>query len=160
MHVEALFDGAVTTDWILAPSVAQAYLPAAYREAFVKLGGDVPPETVRPLLDETLDAYPAVSLLDRDALAAETAEANDSTLGIITALFSQSLVVGVLGVVNTLTLAIVERVREIGLLRAVGATRGQVRAMIRWEATVISALGAVMGAALGLVLAWMAVNGR
>lgn len=158
VRVAALFDGAVTTDWILAPQTAQDHLPAAYREAFVKLADDADPDAVRPLLATALDEHPAVSLLSREQLAAETAEANDSTLGIITALFSLSLVVGVLGVVNTLTLAIVERIRELGLLRAVGATRRQVRAMIRWEAVLTSALGAVMGATLGLALAWIAAQ--
>jgi putative ABC transport system permease protein len=66
-------------------------------------------------------------------------------------------VIGGLGVVNTLTLVIHERVREIGLLRAIGATRGQVRSVIRWEAVLTTSLGALLGAGLGLLGAWVAV---
>ncbi|HYU84680.1 MAG TPA: FtsX-like permease family protein, partial [Kribbellaceae bacterium] len=57
-----------------------------------------------------------------------------------------------LGIVNTLVLSVFERTRELGLLRAVGMTRGQVRAMVRWESVVISLIGAVTGAGLGIGL--------
>ena len=57
-----------------------------------------------------------------------------------------------LGIVNTLALSVFERNRELGMLRAVGMTRNQVRAMVRWEAAVISLIGAVTGAALGIGL--------
>ena len=64
----------------------------------------------------------------------------------------------ILGVVNTLTLAVAERIRELALVRAVGATRAQVRAMLRWEAVLTSGLGAVTGVTLGLALAWIAAK--
>jgi putative ABC transport system permease protein len=60
--------------------------------------------------------------------------------------------------VNTLGLSIFERIRELGLLRAVGATRRQLRAMIRWEAVIIAVLGAVLGLAVGLFFAWTMVQ--
>jgi putative ABC transport system permease protein len=157
-QVAALFDGAVTTDWIVAPQLADGHLPAAYREAFVRLVGGPDRETTRDTLAATLAQYPAAALLSRDEQAAEVTDANDSTLGILTALFSLSLVVAVLGVVNTLTLAVAERVRELALVRAVGATRAQVRAMVRWEAVLTSGLGAVTGVTLGLTLAWIAAK--
>ena len=58
--------------------------------------------------------------------------------------------IALLGIVNTLALSVFERTRELGLLRAVGMTRNQVRAMVRWESVVISLIGAVSGAALGI----------
>ena len=58
--------------------------------------------------------------------------------------------IALLGIVNTLALSVFERTRELGLLRAVGMTRGQVRAMVRWESAVISLIGALSGAALGI----------
>ena len=60
------------------------------------------------------------------------------------------MLIALLGIVNTLALSVFERTRELGLLRAVGMTRGQVRAMVRWESAVISLIGAVSGAALGI----------
>ena len=60
--------------------------------------------------------------------------------------------IALLGIVNTLALSVFERTRELGLLRAVGMTRGQVRAMVRWESVVISLIGAITGAVLGIGL--------
>ena len=60
------------------------------------------------------------------------------------------MLIALLGIVNTLALSVFERTRELGLLRAVGMTRGQVRAMVRWESAVISLIGAVSGAVLGI----------
>ncbi len=63
-----------------------------------------------------------------------------------------SVIVAALGIVNTLALAVTERTREIGLLRAVGMQRRQLRRMIRYEAVVVSLFGAVLGVAAGIVL--------
>jgi putative ABC transport system permease protein len=68
----------------------------------------------------------------------------------VTVMLLLAVVVALLGIVNTLALSVFERTRELGLLRAVGMTRGQVRAMVRWESVVISMIGALSGAALGL----------
>ncbi|HEX6232831.1 MAG TPA: ABC transporter permease [Jiangellaceae bacterium] len=158
VRVEALFDGAVTTDWIVAPQLADGHMGASYREAFVRLADGAEQEAVRAALSEAVEPYPAATLLSRDEQAAEVTDANQGTLGILTALFSLSLAVAILGVVNTLTLAVAQRTRELALVRAVGATRGQVRAMVRWEAALTSGIGAVMGVTLGLALAWIATN--
>ena len=61
-----------------------------------------------------------------------------------------AVLIALLGIVNTLALSVYERTRELGLLRAVGMTRGQVRAMVRWESVVISFIGAIAGAGLGI----------
>jgi putative ABC transport system permease protein len=63
-----------------------------------------------------------------------------------------AVLIALLGIVNTLVLSVFERTRELGLLRAVGMTRQQVRAMVRWESVVISLIGALAGAALGIGL--------
>lgn len=156
LRIAATFDGAITTDWIVAPGTVEPFLDAGDRQAFVRLADGVAVDAVRGPLAEALEAYPAAVLLDRGQQQAEIADANSGALGILTALFSLSLVVAVLGVANTLTLAVVERVREVGLLRAVGTTRGQIRAMITWEAALTSVVGATVGTALGLWLAWVA----
>ena len=65
-----------------------------------------------------------------------------------------AIVIALMGIANTLSLSIYERVRELGLLRAVGADRAQVRSMIRWESVVIAVFGTIGGIALGLFLGW------
>jgi putative ABC transport system permease protein len=71
-------------------------------------------------------------------------------LTFVTVMLLLAVLIALLGIVNTLALSVYERTRELGLLRAVGMTRGQVRSMVRWESVVISLIGAVSGAALGI----------
>jgi putative ABC transport system permease protein len=82
----------------------------------------------------------------------------DQLLGLITALTGLSVIIAVLGIINTLALSVFERTREIGLLRAVGMTRRQTRTMIRWESVVISIIGAVLGLGLGIAFGWIIVR--
>lgn len=97
--------------------------------------------------------YPAVEVLTKEGwIDNQTAQVNQ-LLGLVYALLALSVVVALFGIVNTLTLSIQERVRELGLLRAVGATRGQVRRMVLLEAVITALLGALLGAVLGFVLA-------
>jgi putative ABC transport system permease protein len=156
LEIAATFKGEITSDWIVAPETVEPHLSSGDRQAFIKLADGADINAVRGPLEEVLAEHPAAVLLDRGQQQAEIADANSDALGILTALFSLSLVVGVLGVANTLLLAVIERVREVGLLRAVGATRGQIRAMLTWEAAMTSVAGALVGAAVGLGVAWVA----
>jgi putative ABC transport system permease protein len=79
-------------------------------------------------------------------------------LTIIYALLALAIVIALMGIANTLSLSIHERTRELGLLRAVGQTRRQVRAMVRGESVVIATFGAVGGIALGVFLGWALVR--
>jgi putative ABC transport system permease protein len=69
-----------------------------------------------------------------------------------------SIVIAAIGIANTLSLSVHERVRELGLLRAVGMGRRQLRSMVRWEAVLISVLGAAVGLVLGTGLSWAVVT--
>jgi putative ABC transport system permease protein len=68
------------------------------------------------------------------------------------------VVIAVIGIINTLALSVFERTRELGLLRAVGMGRRQVRRMIRWESIIIAVLGAVLGLGVGAFFGWAAVS--
>jgi putative ABC transport system permease protein len=97
--------------------------------------------------------YPAAEVLTRgDWITDQTGQVNQ-LLGLVYGLLGLSVLVALFGIVNTLTLSIQERIRELGLLRAVGATRAQVRRMVLLEAVITALLGALLGAALGFVLA-------
>ena len=72
-------------------------------------------------------------------------------------LLALSVVVSLFGIVNTLVLTVFERTRELGMLRAIGMTRRQVRRMIRYESVITALIGAVLGIALGIVLAGLLV---
>jgi putative ABC transport system permease protein len=83
----------------------------------------------------------------------EQAKQVDSLLGLVYALLSLSVIVALLGIVNTLALSVFERTRELGMLRAVGMSRRQVRRMIRGESVITALIGAVLGLVLGGLLA-------
>jgi len=102
-------------------------------------------------IDAVLADLPTVSVKDQDEFAQEQRAPIDQLLGIIYALLGLAVIIAVLGIVNTLALSVIERTREVGLLRAVGMSRRQLRSMIRLESVAISLLGAVLGIGLGLI---------
>jgi putative ABC transport system permease protein len=109
------------------------------------------PAAVERTLTEALTEYPNVTISDPAQLTADAQASVDQMLGLVTALLLLAVVVAVLGIVNTLVLSVVERTRELGLLRAVGATRSQIRTLVRRESVLMSLLGALTGIALGTV---------
>ncbi|MGY1745926.1 ABC transporter permease [Blastococcus sp. SYSU D00695] len=119
------------------------------RFLFVDLADGVAPSDVRPAMEEALTAYPIVDLKDRGEFSDEQKGQVDQLLLLINAMLVLSVIIAALGIVNTLAMSVIERTREIGLLRAVGLGRGQLRRMVRLEAVVISVYGAVLGIVLG-----------
>jgi putative ABC transport system permease protein len=92
-----------------------------------------------------------VQLQDQTEYKAQVRGQINQLLSLIYALLALAVFIAVLGIINTLVLSVVERTREIGLLRAVGTTRRQLRRMIRVESVVIAVFGALLGVVLGLV---------
>ncbi|WP_395298653.1 ABC transporter permease [Kitasatospora hibisci] len=103
-------------------------------------------------LEESLKDYPQLTVRDQAGYKELVQDQVNTLLYMIYGLLALAIVVAVLGVVNTLALSVVERTREIGLLRAIGLSRRQLRRMIRLESVVIALFGAVLGTGLGL--AW------
>ncbi|MFG3049563.1 ABC transporter permease [Kitasatospora sp. NPDC048239] len=95
---------------------------------------------------------------DRDEYAESAAGGVDMMLSVVYALLALAVLIALLGIANTLTLAVHERTRELGLLRAVGQTRAQLRGMVRWESVLVAAFGTVGGLGLGAFLGWALVR--
>ncbi len=112
------------------------------------------PESVRscPL------GYPTAKVQDNAAYKADQQKNLNQLLGLVYGLLFFAVIIAFIGVVNTLALSIYERTREIGLLRAVGMSRRQVRSSIRWEAILIAMLGTLLGIAIGFFFAWAVVR--
>jgi putative ABC transport system permease protein len=125
--------------------------PALDNYVYVNLADDADTASVRSALEETVAAYPVVSLKDQTEFADEQKAQIDQLLLLINALLVLSVLIAVLGIVNTLALSVIERTREIGLLRAVGMGRAQLRRMVRLESVIISLYGATTGLVLGTV---------
>jgi putative ABC transport system permease protein len=105
---------------------------------------------LRRQISAVIKDNPTVTLKDQHQFADEQAKQINQFLYIIYALLGLAIIIAVLGIVNTLALSVIERTREVGLLRAVGLSRRQLRRMIRLESVSISLLGAVLGMAMGI----------
>ncbi|MFF3491921.1 ABC transporter permease [Streptomyces sp. NPDC002795] len=109
-------------------------------------------------VEKVAAAYGNPDVQTRDAYAQSSASGIDMMLTLVYALLALAVVIALLGIANTLTLAVHERTRELGLLRAVGQTRGQLRAMVRWESVLVAAFGTAGGLVLGGFLGWVLVK--
>jgi putative ABC transport system permease protein len=107
-------------------------------------------DVLRGGIEAVLEPYPNAQLDDAASFTEAQAQTVDQLLAIVTMLLALAVIIALLGIVNTLALSVFERTRELGLLRAVGMTRRQVRAVVRWEAVIVAVLGALLGAVLGL----------
>jgi putative ABC transport system permease protein len=111
----------------------------------------IDPEQAKTTIEDALADYPNVTVNDPEDITRKAQDSVNQLLGIVTALLLLAVLVAILGIVNTLVLSVVERTRELGLLRAVGATRRQLRTVVRRESVLMSLLGASTGIALGTV---------
>jgi len=121
--------------------------------ATVQPGRD--PVAVKDAVARSLMSYPAAEVSTNAEYRDEISSRIDSILYLLYALLAMSVVISLFGMVNTLVLSITERTREIGMLRAIGMTRSQLRRMVRYESVITAAIGGVIGVVLGVVLAWV-----
>jgi len=120
--------------------------------SFLKMeGGDT--EANQAALDAALADFPNAKAATREKFIDDQISGLSSVLNILYVLLALSIVVSLFGIVNTLVLTVFERTREIGMLRAIGMTRRQVRRMIRHESVITALIGAAIGIVLGIVLA-------
>jgi putative ABC transport system permease protein len=104
-------------------------------------------------LDRSLKGFPNAKVQTISQFKTNQAGGLDAVLNVLYVLLALSVVVSLFGIVNTLVLTVFERTRELGMLRAVGMTRRQVRRMIRYESVITALIGAAIGISLGIVLA-------
>lgn len=104
-----------------------------------------------PDIEAVTDENPLLQVLDQTQIKEQNSQQIDNLLYLIYGMLGLSIIIAALGVVNTMALSVLERTREIGLLRAVGASRRQVRRMIRWEAVLVAFTGALVGVLIGLI---------
>lgn len=120
------------------------------RTLLIKMKPGSDPSQVLRELERVGNANPLVQVLDQTAVKEQNSAALDQLLFLVYAMLALSIVIAALGVLNTLALSVIERTREIGMLRAIGATRRQIRRIIRWEAVAVALLGGVLGIVVGV----------
>jgi len=155
LRITGLFHTAVTrSNWLLSHEVFEAHFPPDVQlDGFggIALAPGVSQKQGGDAIAAVTAAYPDVEVQDRAQFQKQQQDQIDRTAVIVNVLLLFSLFIAMLGIVITMMLAVFERTRELGLLRAVGQLRRQTRTMIRVESTVVSLFGAVLGIALGLV---------
>jgi putative ABC transport system permease protein len=158
--VKAIYkDNTLNGDYLLGlTDYERFYADQADSQILVKAAPGVSPADSRAAIDRVMADFPNVTVRDQAEFRAEQARQIDQIINLFYSLLGLAIVIALFGIVNTLGLSIFERIRELGLLRAVGATRRQLRAMIRWEAVIIAVLGAVLGLAIGVFFGWTIVR--
>jgi putative ABC transport system permease protein len=119
---------------------------------FLNIAGGVTDANTQKL-DQALANFPNAKVQNRDEFKNNRAAGINSILNVLYVLLALSVIVSLFGIVNTLVLTVFERTRELGMLRAIGMTRTQIRWMIRYESVITALIGAVIGMVLGIVLA-------
>jgi putative ABC transport system permease protein len=126
--------------------------------ALVKARPGVSPDASRAAIDRVVADYPIVEVKDQAEYKQQQASQINQLLALFYILLALAIVIAFIGIINTLALSVMERVRELGLLRAIGATKRQLRSMIRWEAVIIAVFGALLGLGVGAFFGWIIVR--
>lgn len=112
----------------------------------------------RAVIDAEVASVPGATVRDQAEFREQQEAQIDQLLGLMVALLALAIIIALIGIANTLVLAVFERTREIGLLRAVGMDRPQTRRMVLWEAAFVAVFGGILGVAVGTFLGWALVT--
>jgi putative ABC transport system permease protein len=140
------------------PAYQANYASQLDSKVLVKQAHGISTATAVAAVKRVAQAYPGVKVLDRAQYKSEQTKPFDRLLALVYALLGLAIIIALLGITNTLALSITERVRELGLLRAVGMTRSQLRSAIRWESVIIALQGTALGIVIGVFFGWALVR--
>jgi putative ABC transport system permease protein len=141
-------------NYLIDLATFEEHYPASQLDQFVfaKVGEGASAGEAEAAMEAVLEDYPQAQLEDREEFAQSQEEQLTGVLAAINGLLALALIIALLGIANTLALSVLERTREIGLLRAVGMNRRQTRRMVLAEAVTVSLFGAILGVVVGLLI--------
>jgi len=139
----------VLSGWIGSSADASDFTSSQAQQGFIKLAPGTSVDSVKTQVDRLLADSPEVNVADRSEFVKQSTDQFKGILTMIQVLLALAILIAVLGIINTLALSVLERTREIGLLRAIGLRRAQAMRMVTVEAVVISVFGALLGLAVG-----------
>jgi putative ABC transport system permease protein len=146
-------------DWLLGTETFEANVDDQYDyQVFVRKADGVDTPTARAAIEQVADGYPGAKVLDQSGYEADQTMFIDQLLNLIYVMLLLAIFIALLGIANTLALSIIERTRELGMMRAVGMTRSQLRSMIRWESVIIAIQGTLLGIVVGVFFGWALVT--
>ncbi|HUY85506.1 MAG TPA: FtsX-like permease family protein, partial [Acidimicrobiales bacterium] len=152
-------DNFVDGDFLVSQSTfASGVLNQGVVFTLVRAAPGVSLSTARFAMNKVLSNTPQIQILDRAQFRSYINRDIDLLLAVMTALVIQAVAVALFGIVNSLSLSVFERTRELGLLRSIGASKRQLRVMIYWESLIVVSLGTVLGLAVGVLAGWASVR--
>jgi putative ABC transport system permease protein len=156
--VESIYQQTGFTDYVITiDAYEKNFLDQLDFQVYVLTKGGVTPANTASL-KHVVKPFAGPEVQTRDEYKASQASQINQFLNLVYVLLFFAIVIALFGIANTLGLSIIERRHEIGLLRAVGMTRKQVRSSVRWESVIISLIGTLLGLVIGVVFAWAMVN--
>jgi putative ABC transport system permease protein len=160
VQIKAIYDNnQINGPYLLAlPDYQRHYADQLDSVGLVKAKPGVSPDASRAAVDRVVADFPSVQVKDQAEFKAQQVRQINQVVLLFYVLLALAVIIAFIGIINTLALSVLERVRELGLLRALGMTRRQLRRMIRWEAVIIATLGAVLGLAVGTFFGWVLVR--
>jgi putative ABC transport system permease protein len=160
LHVAVIYgENAQAGNYFIGTKAYDANFPSKFDgKVFVKTRDGVSQATALAAVKQAAQAYPGVKVLDRAQYKADQTKFFNQLLALVYALLGLAIIIALMGIANTLALSIAERHREVGLLRAVGMTRPQLRSTIRWEAVIIALQGTLLGLVIGVFFGWALVT--
>jgi putative ABC transport system permease protein len=158
LTVEAIYSQGGFGNWAITLDAFEAnYQDQFDAQVFIKTEhGPTPAQTAA--LQKVMDQYPGPKLQTRDEFKQSQAQQINQFLNLVYVLLFFAIVIALFGIANTLGLSIIERTHELGLLRAVGMSRAQLRATVRWESVIIALLGTLLGLVVGVAFAYVMVQ--
>lgn len=157
--VDAIDAQALSSAWFVSlGTYAEHFAEDVDAAVLLRGAAGVGADELRSAVTDAVAAHPTADVRDQAAAAQERAATVDQVLGLATVLLVLTVAIALLGITNTLALSVAERTREIGLLRAVGASRRQVGAMVRGEAVLVATMAGALGLALGVGLGAVTVT--
>jgi putative ABC transport system permease protein len=159
MTIAVIFGSKGPADYYMSLSAYEANFPVQldYMVLIRKASG-VSMASTEAAVKTVSQGFPGTSVLDKSQYEAQVAAPIKQLLGLVDVLILMAVIIALLGIGNTLALSILDRIRELGLMRAVGMTRRQLRTTIRLESVVIALQGAVLGLVIGLIFGWAVVH--
>ena len=155
LRVEGLLEGYdLTNGWWVSPEQIEHFAIPKPMQAYIDVSDGADLAAVQADVEDVLVDEPEVGVTNNADFAEQQTSGLDTLVNAVQILLALAIVIAVIGVVNTLVLSVLERTRELGLLRAVGMTRGQAWRMITVESIIICLFGAVLGIGVGIGLGW------
>lgn len=147
------------TDYFISADAYNTLYPDRLdSQVYAKLRPGVSRAAGRHAIETVVRRYPNADLKDQTGFKQSQEGQVDQVVNLIYALLALAVIIAGIGIANTLALSIVERTRELGLLRAVGMTRNQLKSTVRWEAVIIAMFGTVLGLGIGVFFGWAVVR--